>query len=144
MRVVPVLLVAFVAAGAASGRPNTTGCGDVRVQGWSGNQIFVSGGGPRCLYRAYRARCIAATLRLRMMGVDTLGTLEFRVVKAASACRVRVAGTNTVYAGHPRTTTWRETCRSLARRSNGIAVKGCNGEAGDYLLSPAKTKPRRV
>jgi hypothetical protein len=134
-------LVAFVVlSGTASGRVAAASCGEVRAQGWNGNQVFVPGNGPQCLYRAYRNACSAASFTIKMMGVDTLGSLEFRAAKVGRACRVHVAGKNTVYAGHPRTTTWRETCRLLAKRSNGIAVTGCDGKAGDYLLSP----PRRA
>jgi hypothetical protein len=131
-----VVAVSIAVAGAASGRPVTKNCGEARAQSWNGNQVFVPGTGPQCLYRAYRAHCAATSFRLRMMGVDTLGTLEFRVVKPANGCRVQIVGKNTVYVGHPRTTTWHETCRTVAKQANGIAVKGCNGKAGDYLLSP--------
>ena len=53
-----------------------------------------------------------------------------------SPCRVTVDGKNTVYTGSPRSHTWHQRCKKVAKRTGGVAIIGCTGEQGDYLLSP--------
>jgi hypothetical protein len=129
-----IVLSGLVAAvGHASTRP-ALDCGQARMQTQNGNQLFVSGGGPGCLYRAFAARCRAASFVVTLHGVDTAGSIRFRVVPAPR-CHVLVLGRNHVF-GANRTTTWSERCSRLGRRAEGVAVMGCLGRIGDFLLSP--------
>jgi hypothetical protein len=100
----------------------------------NGNQLFVSGHGPACLYRAFAARCRAASFVVTLQGVDTAGSIRFRVVSSPS-CHVLVLGRTHVF-GANSTTTWSERCTRLGRRTEGIAVVACRGRIGDFLLSP--------
>ncbi|HEU5361823.1 MAG TPA: hypothetical protein VFU56_00720 [Gaiellaceae bacterium] len=136
-RLLPLLVIAVSALVTGVGHASTPpvlDCGQARLQTQNGNQLFVSGGGPACLYRAFAARCRAASFAVTLHGVDTAGSVRFRVVPAPS-CHVVVFGRNHVF-GADRTTTWSERCARLGKRTEGIAVVGCRGRIGDFLLSP--------
>ncbi len=119
-------------AGHASGA--TPGCGTATAQSQNGNQLFMSGTGADCLLHAF-GTCRAATLTVRGHGVDAQLVLAFTVGRRAGACRVGLAGSNTVFFGSKtRKTTWSSTCTRVTKRAEGVVLGGCTG--GDYLLSP--------
>lgn len=129
------LLAACCLASAAGGRAATpASCGTASFRGQNGNQLFVPGTGPRCLYQSF-ARCRATSLSLQGHGVDAMLQLTFRIVRRGSVCGVSLAGSNTVFFGsRTRKTTWSDMCAGATERPEGIVIRGCPN--GDYLLSP--------
>jgi len=126
-------LASSLGAASANARP-VRDCGQARVDVRNGNQLFVAGAGPNCLYRAFTSGSRDAVFTVTIRGVDTAGSIRFSVV-AGPRDRVVVTGRNRVF-GSDRLTTWSERCGRLERRAQGIAVTRCTGRAGDYLLSP--------
>jgi hypothetical protein len=129
------LLGACVLCGTATARPAAIpSCGTVSFRAQNGNQLFILGTGPTCLYRDYGS-CRAAVLTLQGHGVDTMLQLQFTVGRLGGACRVAVAGSNTVFFGsRTRKTTWSDSCTAVTKRPEGVVLGGC--AKGDYLLSP--------
>jgi hypothetical protein len=125
-------LAALAAFGDASAAAPS--CGSASAKSQNGNQLYVAGTGPACLRRAFGS-CRAASLSVSGHGVDTLLTLTFTVGRKLAACRVSVAGSNTVFFGSKtRKSTWVGTCTAVTKRSEGVVLGGCSD--GDYLLSP--------
>ena len=121
--------------GTVAARPEAIpSCGTVSFRAQNGNQLFVPGTGPACLYRAYAA-CRAGALALQGHGVDTMLRLSFTVERQGTACRVALSGSNTVFFGSKtRGTDWIDTCTGATKRAEGVVIRGC--PKGDYLLSP--------
>lgn len=121
--------------GPVAARPGTTpGCGTTTAASQNGNQLYLAGAGPNCLFRAF-GTCRATVLSVHGRGVDTQLVLTFSVTRKGTACRVVVAGSHTVfYGGKTRKTTWTNTCTGATKRAEGIVIRGCRD--GDYLLSP--------
>lgn len=131
-------LVALIAACAAptaaiGGATTPASCGTVSYRVQNGNQLFVPGGGPQCLYTAYTV-CRPAVLSVVGHGVDTLSRLTFQIERSG-VCRIALSRADTVFFGSKtHVTRWTGTCKGAATRAEGIVVRGCT--QGDYLLSP--------
>ena len=129
-----LVTLAVLAAFGGQASAAAPSCGSTSAESQNGNQLYVAGTGPSCLRRAFGS-CRAAGLSVSEHGVDTQLTLSFTVGRKLGACRVFVAGSNTVFFGSKtRKTTWSATCTAVTKRTEGVVLGGCGG--GDYLLSP--------
>jgi len=113
-------LSVLASAGAASGRL----C-PARSVG-PGALAHGSTAGAECMLRAYRNGCPAAEYALSSLGVDTISTLRFQLLRRRGTCVIEVTRSFRVVPQKPRVTANGE-CKALRRITTGLVATGCTG-----------------
>ena len=125
------LVLAAVAAGSATAAPAS--CGTLSVR--AGTSSTGATAGPACLLKAFRT-CKAAQFTLSNVGVDTVSTDVFNVVRMDGGCRVKVAATFRVVPQSPHTLA--AVCSKLVSVSGDTVASRCTGALGTAISLTGK------